>query len=280
MHPRSLSTGFRRVLAAAVMVAGFVLTRATADDRLSGYWVPAPNQPDLTAFSIGQLGKWTMVTPHWGGANGTSPETTVRYLATTEGNHGTLSADQNLDHLPAVPRSISYRIEGGQLTLTVADSVHAGTYELIKGTPPSPPAAAPIVDMKRLVRPAPPAQPVKQDFPWRRLLGSWSTQPQSGTQINLFIAPSKTVGVFKVNQRWIHGSDNPSLSQGGNYTGSMQGSQAVLTRDKPDFDGSPIPLALTFNFEGDNLYLTVSDGPYAGRYQLVAQARNQRNPGE
>jgi hypothetical protein len=277
MSPRPWFTGFRRALAAAWLLAIAFGTSARADDRLTGYWVAAADRPDPAVFAIGQLGKWTLITQRWGGPGDAGSEIKVRYLATTEGDHGVLTADQNLDKLPGAPKTIAYQIQGGRLTLTVSDAAHAGTYELIKGTPPSPPAAPVAAEVKK---PAPrPAPPVKQDFPWAKLLGSWSADPQSGTQINLFLAPARVVGVFKVNQRWIHGTESPAISQSGSYTASMQGNQAVLTKDKPDFEGSPIPLVLLFNFEGDNLYVTVNDGPYAGRYQLVHQARNQKNPG-
>jgi hypothetical protein len=266
-----------QVLAHVLLLAGLFGTRVKADDRLSGYWVPAPDQPNPAVFSIGQLGKWTIITQRWSGQEATAPEMKVRYLGVAEGNHGTLTADQNLEQLPSAPKSISYRLEAGRLTLTVPDTEHAGTYELVKGTPPSQPAP-PVV--RQTKAPARPTVTLSQPFPWERLVGSWASEPQSGTLINLFIAPSSVRGVFRINQRWVHGSDSPSMSQAGSYAASLQGSQAVLTKDKPDFAGSPIPLVLIFNVEGENLYVTVNDGPYAGRYQLVHQARNQKNPGE
>ncbi|HEX7631505.1 MAG TPA: hypothetical protein VF388_05190, partial [Lacunisphaera sp.] len=99
---------FRRWGYVLAMVTGLLLVKAAADDRLSGYWIPAPGKLDPAVFSIGQLGKWTIITQHWGGASETAAEIKVRYLVATEGNHGTLTADQNLDKLPGAPRTITY----------------------------------------------------------------------------------------------------------------------------------------------------------------------------
>jgi hypothetical protein len=256
------------LLAAGLLAAGLLLTKASADDRLSGYWVPAPDGPETAVFSVGQLGKWTIMTQRWSGADENVPELTVRYLATTDGNHGVLTADQNLDKLPDAPRAITYQIESGKLTLTVADSVHAGTYTLVKGTPPSRPASAPMVKMAPVSRPAP---PVKQAFAWDRLMGGWVAEEPSNMQINLFISPHQKAGqnVCKVNQRWVKGSDNPAMSRGGDYVASMQADHGILTKDKPDFEGSEIPLVLNFKFEDDKLIVTVGSGAYAGQYRLV-----------
>lgn len=254
------------------MAAGLLLTQAAADDRLSGYWVAAPEQPNPAVVSIGQLGKWTMMTQHWVGASEASPELKVRYLAATEGNHGTLTADQNLDKLPEAPRTITYQIDAGKLTLTVTDSVHAGTYVLVKGTPPAHAAPVQMVNLTPLPHPAPPpATPTKQGFEWPRLIGGWVAEPQSNMQIDLFISRNPKAGqdVFKVNQRWTKGSDNPVMSRGVNYVGSVQGDHGVLAKDKPDFEGSEIPLTLNFKFEGDKLVVTVDGGACAGQYSLV-----------
>src|SRR4051812_9795125 len=110
MRTRSRFGGFSHLLPTGLVAAGLLLTKAGADDRLSGYWVPAPDRPELPVFSIGQLGKWTIVTQHWSGIGETAPEVKVRYVAATDANHGTLTADQNLDKLPDAPRAITYRI--------------------------------------------------------------------------------------------------------------------------------------------------------------------------
>jgi hypothetical protein len=268
MPIRSRLGRFSHLLAAGLVTTGLLLTKAAADDRLSGYWVPAPDRPERAVFSIGQLGKWAIVTQRWSGASASAPELKVRYLAATDGNHGTLTADQNLDKLPEAPRAINYRIEGGQLTLTVMDSMHAGTYELVKGTPPSHPALVPMGSLTPAPRPAP---PVKPDFQWQRLLGGWISESQSNTEINLFISyhPKAGQNVFKVNQRWTKGSDIPAMSRGGDYVASTQADHGVLSKDKPDFEGSEIPLGLNFKFDGDNLIVTVESGAYAGQYRLV-----------
>ncbi|MDI1320278.1 MAG: hypothetical protein PSW75_08830 [bacterium] len=265
------------ILALAWLAGGFLPVRALADDRLAGYWVPAPEQTAPAVFSIGQLGKWTIVTQRWAGPDPATPEFKVRYLVTTEGNHGTMTADQNLDKLPDVPRSITYQVESGRLTLTIEGAVHPGTYQLVKGTPPAAarpgPAPGSTVKMPPVPRTAPtPAHPAKQISPWEYLLGGWNTEPQAAVQVSLFIKPNKTGGV-SINQRWVKGSDSPSLLKAGNYVASTLGGHGVLTMEKADTEGSPVPLVMNFAYEGEVLVITVDDGTYAGQHRLVKAAR-------
>jgi hypothetical protein len=261
----------------AVVVGGLLPARAGADDRLSGYWVPAPERTGPAVFAFGQLGKWTIMTQRWAGPDAGTPELKVRYLVTAEGAHGTMTADQNLDKMPEAPRVITYQLEAGRLTLTVAGAEHAGTYELVKGTPPAAvrpgPAPGSTVKMPPVSRaPEPSPAPTKQISPWVYVMGNWVTEPQAGVQVSLFIGRSKA-GEIKINQRWAKGSDSPALSKAGTYVGTSLGGHGVLTKDKPDFEGSPIPLVLNFAFEGDAMIVTVDDGTYAGQHRLVKEVR-------
>ena len=245
--------------------------RGGADDRLTGYWIPAPGATDPAVFSIAQLGKWNLVTERWAGDQPASPELKVRYLATADGARGTLSADQNLDKLPEAPRTIAYLFEPGRLTLTIEGPAHAGTYELVKGTPPAAPATMRMPPMPRAetVAPKKATAPV---FPWERLFGDWATEPQATVQVSLFVNRSKE-GSSNINQMWVKGSDSPSVSKGGNYVGSTVAGHGVLTKKKPDYEGSLIPLVLNLAFEGEALIVTVDEGVYAGQHRLVRKVK-------
>jgi hypothetical protein len=267
---------FRSVLLVLALgcAVGFPI-RAAADDRLAGYWISAPGEVVPTAFSFGILGKWTLVSEQWD-ASGPGPK--VRYTVVTTGTAGTLTADEKLDRLPDVPRTISYEITGGELFLTIPETTHVGKYHLLKGVPPAaakaapPPSAAPngpTTPPPNKPRPAPgPAHDPNG------VLGSWTTEPGANVQVSLFIVIASPTSV-KVTQLWIKGSENPVTSRAGEYavTFAAGGSRGTMAKNKVDSEGPEIPLRMDYSLEGDGLVITVDDGPFIGQYRLVRKQK-------
>ena len=260
---------FPSVFAVVLAAAGFLPLSAATDSRLAGYWASAPGEADQAGFSFSLLGKWTIVTQHWTGGERSTPDLKVRYTTTTEGNKGVLAADEKLDDKPDAPHSIGYEIAGGTLILTFDGTSHAGKYHLVKSAPP---AAAPgllsIAPPRPAPRPAvlPPPPPATMEM----LFGNWGTTPDDPVQATLFLNRSKTADV-KINQQWIMG-DKTSSSQNGDYTVSVEGGHGMLTKVKPDFEGSLLPLKLGYALEGDALIISVPDGIYYGQHRLVRKS--------
>jgi hypothetical protein len=264
---------FRRSLQPALAL-GAVLwlpLRGLADERLAGYWVPATGEFEVAAFSISLLGKWTIVAPRW---DGSVPDAKVRYTVVTSGNTGTLNADEKLDRLPDAPHTMTYEIQGGELFLAIPDTAHAGKYHLVKGVPPSTPAAlAPVAPPAP--RPGPPGPPRPRPAPAispNAILGKWTTEPEAPVQVNLTIVQTGAASV-KITQMWIKGSDAPVTSRAADYAATFNGNGGSLSRDKPDFEGSPIPLRMYYGFAGDALMITVDDGNFTGQYRLVRKLK-------
>jgi hypothetical protein len=251
------------------IVAGLV-SRARADDRLAGYWVPASADDIAAGFSFSILGKWTIMSAHW---DGYAPDLKIRYTVVTTGDTGTLTADQKLDQLPDAPRTIEYEARGGELILTIRDTAHVGKYHLVKGVAP---ASAPVAGPPP-ARAGPPARPRGSPTAAHdpnAVLGDWTTEPGASLQIGLYIVISGPTSV-KITQMWTRGIDNPAVSHAKDYAVvfSAGGLRGTFTRDQPDYEGSPIPLRLDYEIAGDALIVTVGDGAFAGQYRLVRKPK-------
>jgi hypothetical protein len=271
MRSFSLAAGLVVALGAAVWLP----LRALADDRLAGYWVPAPGEAPTATFTFGILGRWTFVSAHW---DGSAPDFKVRYTVATSGASGasgTLTADEKLDRQPEAPHTLSYAVKGGELFLTIPDTTHAGRYHLVKGEPPAAASAAAPSEpaSPREARPGPPRSVPPAVSDPNAVLGGWATEPGSSVQVVLFIAMASPKSV-KINQEWANGSDAPVSSQAGvyavNFTGAGRG---VFSKDRPDYEGSEVPLHLEYAIDGNALVITVGEGTFAGQYRLVRKRK-------
>ena len=263
-----------RLFAAALAAAGFLSLPAVADSRLAGYWTSAPGEADQAVFSFSLLGKWTIVTQHWAGGDRPAPDLKVRYTVATEGNKGTLTADEKLEDKPGAPRAIGYEIDGAALVLTFEGPAHAGKYHFTKSAPP---AAAPTplaVAPPRPVAPRPstgvlPPPPAPMGV--EMLFGDWRTPPNAPVQVTLVLSKSKTAEV-RIAQQWIAGDQN-AVSKNSDYIVAADGRRGTLTKIKPDYDGSVLPLKLVYGLEGDTLVISVDGGPFGGQHRLGRTAR-------
>jgi hypothetical protein len=256
----------------AVGAAVWLPVRARADDRLGGYWVPAAGEDATAAFSLGILGKWTIVAAHW---NGPATDFKARYTVVTSGDTGTLAADDKPERLVGAPRTITYEIRGGELYLTVPDTDHAGRYHLMKGAPPATvPAVAPVAPVRPAEPvPAPARHPTVRGRDPNALLGKWTTEPDAPVQVNLLIAATGPASV-KLTQLWIKGSENPVTSRAADYAANFAaGGRGSLVKSKVDPDEPPVPLRMDYAFDGDALVVTVDDGVFAGQYRLVRKPK-------